>query len=140
MGLAETNPTFDVEGWDTATKLLILTNVHMGLNKTLKDVSVEGITKLTVADIQAAKEEGKRYKLVGTTEVTDGTVHMAVKLEKLAPDHLLYGVDGKNKAVKYVADSLGDLVIIGGASGVTPAAASVLRDIVNIYRGYQFSR
>lgn len=140
-GIAETNPTLDVEGWDTATKLLILTNVHMGLEKTLADVAVEGITQLTAAEVSEAAAEGKKYKLVGKTEATEsGGVTMSVKLEKLGPDHLLYGVEGKNKAVRYTCDSLGDLVVIGGASGVTPAAASVLRDIVNIHRGYRFSR
>lgn len=140
-GIAETNPTLDVEGWDTATKLLILTNVHMGLDKTLSDVSVEGITGLTASEVSAAAAEGKKYKLVGRTEAKeDGGVSMSVRLEKLGPDHLLYGVEGKNKAVRYTSDSLGDLVVIGGASGVTPAAASVLRDIVNIHRGYRFSR
>ncbi len=140
-GIAETDPTLDVEGWDTATKLLILTNVHMGLSKTLKDVSVEGITRLTKEEVAAAAAEGKKYKLVGKTEKSeDGSLSMTVRLEKLGPDHLLYGVEGKNKAVRYTCDSLGDLVLIGGASGVTPAAASILRDIVNIHRGYRFVR
>lgn len=140
-GIAETNPTLDVEGWDTATKLLILTNVHMGQNKTLDDVTVEGITRLTREEVAAAAAEGKKYKLVGKTEKTEaGGLSMTVRLEKLGPDHLLYGVEGKNKAVRYTCDSLGDLVIIGGASGVTPAAASILRDIVNIHRGYRFVR
>ena len=53
-------------------------------------------------------------------------------------DQLLYSVEGKNKAVRYCCDTLGELVIIGGASGVIPAAASILRDMVNIHRGYQF--
>lgn len=140
LGIAETNPTLDVEGWDTATKLLILTNVHMGLNKTLKDISVEGITKLTIKEIEEAKKEGKRYKLVGRTEKNGNEYKMSVRLEKLNSEHLLFGVDGKNKAVKYTSDTLGELIIIGGASGVIPAAASVLRDVVNIHRGYKFCK
>lgn len=140
-GIAETNPSLDVEGWDTATKLLILCGVHMGLKKTLQDVTVEGITRLTPEDIRAASAQGTRYKLVGRAERTeDGGAVLTVRPEKLSPDHLLYGVEGKNKAVRYTSDSLGDLVIIGGASGVTPAAASILRDIVNIHRNYSFVR
>lgn len=139
-GIAETDPTLDVEGWDTASKLLILTNVHMGLCKSLADVSVEGITKLTPRQIAAAGAEGKKYKLVGRTKrSTNGEVTMSVSPQKLSSEHLLYGVEGKNKAVRYTSDSLGDLVIMGGASGLTPAAASILRDIVNIHRGYRFS-
>lgn len=135
-GIAETDSTLDVEGWDTASKLLILTNVLMGLSKTLSDVSVEGITKLTPQQVAAAAEEGAKYKLMGRTEKKpDGEITMSVCLQKLTPEHLFYGVEGKNKAVRYTSDSLGDLVVVGGASGLIPAAASILRDIVNIHRG-----
>lgn len=140
QGIAETNPTLDVEGWDTASKLLILTNVLMNQEKTLKDMNVEGITKITPAEIKKSIEENKKYKLVGKTTYENGKVNMSVKLQKLSKDHPLYNVDGKNKGVRYTSDTLGDLTIIGGASGVTPAAASILRDIINIHRGYKFSR
>lgn len=137
-GIAETNPTLDVEGWDTAGKLLILTNVLMNETKTLNDIQVEGITKLTAEDIKNAAAENCKFKLVGTTVKTASGLNMSVKLEKLPSDHLLYSVEGKNKAVRYVSDTLGEVVITGGASGVIPAAASILRDIVNIHRGYHF--
>lgn len=138
QGIAETNPSLDVQGYDTASKLLILTNVLMKQNKTLKDITIQGITQLTKEEVKKAKQEGKKYKLVGKTEQKGDKLEMTVKLEKLSQEDLLYSVDGKNKAVKYTSDSLGDLVVIGGASGVTPAAASILRDIVNIHRGYDF--
>ncbi|KAB3530325.1 homoserine dehydrogenase [Alkaliphilus serpentinus] len=138
MGIAETDPSLDVEGWDTASKLLIITNVIMKEEKTLKDISVAGITQLTKEDIIKAKEEGKKFKLVGRSIRKDHTLEMSVKLEKLEKDHPLYGVDGKNKGVRYTSDTLGDLTMIGGASGVTPAAASILRDLINIHRGYKF--
>lgn len=139
-GIAETNPSLDVEGWDTAGKLLILTNVLMNEDKTLSDISVEGITELTAQDIRTAAEEGCKYKLIGKTVRTGDMLKMTVKPEKVKSDHLLYSVEGKNKAVRYVSDTLGELAIIGGASGVIPAAASILRDIVNIHRGYSFIR
>lgn len=140
LGIAETDPTLDVEGWDTATKLLILTNVLMNVKKTLQDtdIQVQGITKITPADIKQAQKEGKKYKLIGRTQKTDGGLTLTVKPEQLDASHPLYNVDGKNKAVKYTSDTLGDLTVIGGASGVVPAAASVLRDIINISRGYNF--
>lgn len=140
LGIAETDPTLDVEGWDTASKLLILTNVLMNQEKTLDDISVEGITNITLEEIAKAKGEKKKYKLVGKALRDNDSIKMTVKLEKLDSDHPLYSVDGKNKAVRYTSDTLGDLTIIGGASGVTPAAASILRDIINIHRGYRFSR
>ena len=134
-GIAESNPTLDVEGWDTAGKLLILTKVLINDTVALDDVAVEGITTLTAADIKDAAEAGCRYKLVGRAAFDEnGVLKLTVKPEQISSDHLLYSVSGKNKAVRYVSDSLGELVIMGGASGTTPAAASVLRDLVNIAR------
>ncbi|RQD72252.1 MAG: homoserine dehydrogenase [Tindallia sp. MSAO_Bac2] len=136
-GIAETDPTLDVEGWDTATKLLILTNVLMKEEKQLSDIRVEGVTKITPADFKVAAEKAGKWKLVGRTEKNDSGLTMTVKPEILLPDHPLYGVDGKNKAVRYTSDTLGDLTLVGGASGLIPAAASVLRDLMNLHRGYR---
>ena len=140
LGIAEMNPTLDVEGWDTATKLLILSNVLMNVDTLLEDISVEGITKITHEEIKNCLAEGNKYKLVGRAIKENGKIQMSVKLEKLDPTHPLYGVNGKNKAVRYISDVLGELTIIGGASGVIPASASVLRDLININRGYKFCR
>lgn len=140
LGIAETNPVMDVEGWDTASKLLILTNVLMNEDKELRDISVDGITKITPEEIKNCLKEGKKYKLVGKSIRENGKIHMTVKLEKLERNDPLYDVDGKNKAVRYRTDVLGDLTIMGGASGVIPAGASILRDLINIYRGYRFCR
>ena len=140
IGIAESDPTFDVEGWDTATKLLILTNVLMNEEKTIDDIKVEGIDTLKASDVKEALEDGKKYKLIGRAIKNKDTLEMSVSLERLGSDNPLYGVDGKNKAVRYTSDTLGDLTLIGGASGTTPAAASILRDIININRGYRFVR
>ncbi len=112
----------------------------MGGNETLDDIEVEGIVDLTPEDIAASREEGSRYKLIGRSQVIEGRILMSVKAEKVGADHTLYGVEGKNKAVRYTSSTLGDLTVIGGASGTIPAAASIYRDIVNIARGYRFSR
>lgn len=140
QGIAEADPSLDVEGWDTAIKLLILTNVLMDVDMSLEDIAVEGITKITPEEIKSCLKEGKKYKLVGKTIKENGKIHMTVKLERLDATHPLYVVDGKNKAVRYTTDILGDLTIMGGASGVLPAGASVLRDLINIHRGYRFCK
>lgn len=138
LGIAETDPSLDVEGWDTAIKLLILTNVLLKQEKKLSDIKVEGITKLDVKNVKIASEEGKKYKLIGKTMVRDNEIEMEVKLEKIDKNHLLFNVDNKNKGIRFISDTLGDLVVIGGASGVIPAAASILRDMVNIIKGYKY--
>ena len=107
----------------------------MDENVTLDDVEVAGICELTADDVQKAAEAGCRYKLVGRAAFDgSGNLKLTVKPEQVPEGSLLYPVGGKNKAVRYVSDTLGELVIMGGASGTTPAAASVLRDLVNIHR------
>lgn len=138
IGIAEKDPTLDVKGYDTATKLLILTNVLMKQEKTMDDITVTGITTIKALDVKTAREEGKKYKLIGRTTKNNTALNISVGLEMIDQDNPFYGVCGKNKAVRYKSDTLGDLTIIGGASGVTPAAASILRDIINIHRGYKF--
>jgi homoserine dehydrogenase len=140
LGIAETDPKLDVEGWDTASKLLILTNVLMNEEKTLGDISVSGITGLTQDDINRAKRENERYRLIGKTLEIDNELRMSVKLERLSSSHPFYNLEGANKAVRYISDTLGDLTMVGGASDLRSAAASILRDCINIQRGYTFSK
>ena len=140
LGIAETDPKLDVEGWDTASKLLILTNVLMNEDKNLGDISVSGITNLTQDDINRAKEQNQKYRLIGRTLKINGKLQMSVKLECISNSHPFYNLEGANKAVRYVSDTLGDLTMVGGASDVRSAAASILRDCINIQRGYQFSK
>lgn len=138
LGIAETDPYLDVEGWDTAIKLLIITNVLMNEEKTLDDVNVKGITHLTLKDIQNAWSRGNRYRLVGKAQTVNNEIKISVSLEEVGQENPFFFVEGKNKAVKYQTDTLGELLIIGGQSGTTAAAASVLRDIINIIRGCKF--
>lgn len=112
----------------------------MNQEKTLENISIDGIIKVTLEETNKAKEENKKYKLVGKAVNEKNSIKMTVKLEKLDSEHPLYSVNGKNKALRYTSDTLGDLAVIGGASGATPAAASILRDIINIHRGYRFSK
>lgn len=135
LGIAERDPTLDVEGFDTGTKLLILTNVFFDKDYKLEDIKISGITGLKVSDINKALNEGKKYKLIGSAIKSNEEILISVKVEKIGSESPFYNVDGKNKAVRYTSDSLGDLTLIGGASGVRPAAASILRDIINIYKG-----
>lgn len=130
--IAETNPRMDVEGFDTAIKMIILTNALMGENLTLEDAQIEGITKVKVKDIKQAEKEGKKIKLLGKAFNENGTTKIKVAPEVLEEEHPLYSVEGKNKGVYYRTDTLGDITIIGGASGTRNAAAAILRDIENI--------
>jgi homoserine dehydrogenase len=138
LGIAESNPTLDIGGYDTATKLVIIFNALLTNNKTLKDVSISGISKITKEEIQFGKSTGYKYKLVGKCKQVCGDWELTVALEKISFYDSLYNVDGKNKAVQFKTDTLGDITVMGGASGTTPAAASLLRDIINMKKGINF--
>lgn len=129
IGIAEKDPSLDVEGYDTAIKTIILSNALMGSDLTLDDAEIEGITKVTLEDIKEAAKEGKKIKLVGQALQENGEVKVQVKPMKLDESSPLYFVEGKNKGVFYNTDILGDITVIGGASSPRNAAAAILRDI-----------
>ncbi|MGI5836974.1 MAG: homoserine dehydrogenase [Chloroflexota bacterium] len=134
LGIAETNPTLDVEGYDTANKLLILANTLMGGSLRLSDVEREGITQLSVERVQAAYAGGKAIKLIGAAQWEKGRLRAVVRPTELNADHPLAKVDGTEKGVTFHSDLLGTLTVTGGASGRIPAAASILRDLLNLVR------
>ena len=129
-GIAEANPSLDVLGYDTACKIVILANVLMDANIKLEDIEVQGITGIKLETIKRARKENKKIKLIGRVYIEDNMVKAYVRPIKIKEDHPLYFVDYKNKGVFFKTDSLGDISIIGGASGTRNAAASILRDLV----------
>jgi len=133
-GIAEPNPSMDVDGWDTAVKLVILCKVVMEGKIDLKDVPVKGISSLTVDDVKGALAEGRRIKLVGKAWREGGEVRASVAPERVEAVHPFYSVSAKEKCVRYTSDTLGDLFVSGGASGTIPAAASALRDVLLAWR------
>ena len=133
--IAEANYKLDVEGFDTASKILILANVLMNANLSIKDIRIEGIDKIDINFINKEKLKGNKIKLIGKVYKNNNEIKAYVKPETLEKNHPLYFVDSKNKGVLYRTDTLGDISIIGGASGTVNAAASILRDIINMYKG-----
>ncbi|WP_238905239.1 homoserine dehydrogenase [Clostridium sp. YIM B02506] len=138
LGIAESDPSLDIEGWDTAIKMTIMANVIMNKNISLKDINVEGITHLKKEDIEKAKENGFKYKLVGLISNIDNNVSIEVKPRLVEKNNVLASINGKNKGLRFKTDTLGELVVMGGASGTINAAASILRDIINIHKGYKY--
>ena len=133
-GIAETDPSMDVNGWDTAVKLVILGKVVMGGNIDLKDVPVTGISSLTVEEVKDELAAGRRIKLIGRVSRKGGEIRASVAPESVEASHPFYSVSAKDKCVRYVSDTLGDLFVSGGASGTIPAAASALRDVLLAWR------
>ena len=129
-GIAEANPSLDVLGYDTACKIVILANVLMDANIKLEDIEIQGITEVELETIKRIQKENKKLKLIGKVHRKDSMVKAYVRLVEIKEDHPLYFVDYKNKGVYFKTDTLGEISIIGGASGTRNAAASILRDLV----------
>lgn len=129
--IAEANYSYDVEGYDTAAKILIVANALMDANLKLEDIKTEGITKVIIEEILREKEKGNKPKLIGSVYKEENKIRAEVKLKFINKKHGLYSVDGKNKGITYYTDTLGEISVIGGASGTRNAAAAILRDIIN---------
>lgn len=135
MGVAEPDPSLDVEGRDTANKILLIANEVLGARLSLNDIPVEGITQVTPEDIQKAKKDGKVIKLIGKAEKKDGKVLASVSPMALSMDHPLASVRGTEKAISYLTDTMDRVTVSGGKSNPLGAAAALLKDIIRIYQG-----
>ena len=135
LGYAEADPTADVEGLDALGKIIILTNVVMGGNLTKDQVPCQGITNITSQNIQDAKQEGKRWKLIAGAELKEnGSVEAYVRPEKISLNHPLAAVSGPINALTYTTKYLGDVTIIGPGAGREATGYALLTDILDIHR------
>jgi homoserine dehydrogenase len=133
-GIAETDPTLDVEGFDTANKLILLSNALLGTGYGPDDVTRRGITHITPPMVMDAQRAGKRLKLIGRASLSHGSVRLSVAPEELPLDHPLASVHGAEKGVTYETDTMGRVTVMGGQSSPTGAAAALLKDIINLSR------
>ncbi len=132
-GIAEPNPKLDVEGWDTAAKLLLIANSVLGLELTLDDIRVKGIAGLSSSLVSGAKKEGKSLKLIGKISRMEGRWRAEVSPVALEPNHPLSHVDGTNKGITFLTDTMGTVTVSGGKSDPRGAAAALLKDIIHIF-------
>jgi homoserine dehydrogenase len=134
VGLAETDPSADVDGWDASIKVAALATVLMGIPLKPQDVERTGIRGLTPEKIAAAKAEGKRWKLVCTAERDGDRVHGRVAPELVAPASPLFSVDGSSSIVEFHTDTLSNLSIVEGNPGPETTAYGLLADFINAVR------
>ncbi|WP_377865507.1 homoserine dehydrogenase [Bacillus sp. R86525] len=134
-GIAETNPALDVSGSDSACKLLLLTNSLMGVEYTLTDIHIKGIEHVTKQQIRNAKEQHKIIKLIASAHKDEeGNVNLNVEPCEIDKDHPLAKVNGTEKGITFITDTMGQVTTIGGASNPRGAAAAALKDVINLYR------
>ncbi len=133
LGLAESDPTMDVEGIDAAHKLVILTAVAFKSDVSLQDIYHEGITKITLTDIEIAKELGYSIKLLAIGEQLDkNTLSLRVHPTLLPDSHLLSGIRNEVNAVFINGDASGEVLISGKGAGGAPTGSAVVSDIIDI--------
>ncbi len=135
LGYAEADPTFDIEGTDTAHKLALLTALAFGTEINVDSIYVEGIASITPADIEAASELGYRIKLLGVASRTDSGIEQRVHPTMVPKSSAIARVDGVTNAVAVDADFVGSLVLAGPGAGGDATASSVMSDIADIARG-----
>jgi homoserine dehydrogenase len=133
QGCAEADPSLDVEGWDAATKLVILANSVLGVPATLNDVHVQGILGVTSADLEQARAEGQVIKLVATAERRDGGYALTVAPTPLPGDHPLAQLGGQQMGIVYHTDIYGVISAAILEEEPIPSAATLLRDLLTIY-------
>ena len=132
-GIAEPDPSLDVEGWDTAAKVLLLTNSICSGSYSLDEVEVQGIPALPSHLEEKARGSEKTLKLLGEMNRGSGGVRMSVRPRILERDHPLFSVNGTEKGITFSTDTMGEITLIGGRSDPRGAAAALLKDLITIY-------
>ncbi len=126
-GYAEANPANDVEGLDTAAKIVIIANWAFKRRISLQDLEIEGITKITVRQLKQARASKSKIKLVGRLEDS----HASVRPEKVRSDDPVC-VPGTLNALTFTTQHAGDMTLIGPGAGGERTASAIVRDLVDI--------
>jgi homoserine dehydrogenase len=131
LGFAEADPTDDVTGKDAAAKMAILARLAFNARLTIDQVAYEGIERITVDDIEYAKELGLSLKLVGTAERLDGGISVRVHPAFLYGSHPLAAVNGSFNAVTIESPAITEITLSGPGAGGSQTASAVLGDVIS---------
>lgn len=135
LGYAEADPTFDVEGFDTAHKLAILTSLAFGTKIDAEAIHVEGISAITPLDLKMADDLGYRIKLLGVAERTKTGIEQRVHPTMVPKSSPIAQVMGVLNAVAIDADAVREITLVGPGAGGDPTASAVVADIADVARG-----
>jgi len=132
LGYAEANPAADVEGLDAARKIVILAAMAFGKRLNPNTILCEGITAITTADSELAKEMGYAIKLIGYTTRVDGKI-LAMVSPRLVPLYNpIHGVNDVNNGILVNADMVGQVMFYGPGAGKLPTASAVAGDLIDV--------
>jgi len=136
-GFAEADPTADVDGYDAAAKIAILSSIAFNSRVTLDQVPAEGIRSLAPADIEYAREIGCAIKLLAIANRTDAGIDIRVHPTMIPAGHPLASVNGVYNAIYVVGDAVGETMFFGEGAGSLPAASAIVGDLVEVARNIQ---
>jgi len=134
MGYAEADPTFDIEGIDSAHKLAVLTMLTYGTPVKFEEIYTEGISKILPLDINFARDLGYKIKLLAITKMVDGEIEARVHPTMLPEEYPIATVDGVYNALSVVGDAVGSTMFYGRGAGDMPTGSAVVSDIMDIGR------
>ncbi len=134
LGFAEADPSYDVEGIDTAHKLAILMSMAYGMHLTHRQVHTEGISRIEPLDIALAREFGYRIKLLAISRNHGEHVEARVHPTMVPQDHLLASIKGAYNAIHFHGDCAGNILLYGLGAGKIPTGSAVAADVVDIAR------
>jgi homoserine dehydrogenase len=129
IGIAEADPSYDIDGVDTASKLVIMANSIMGTDAAYKDVRVQGIRNITPEAVKLAKEGGYAIKLIG--EVSNSHLEVSPRLVPL--NHPL-NVEGALNVATFETDIAGEVTIVGKGAGSIETNSAILSDLIDIWK------
>jgi homoserine dehydrogenase len=134
LGYAEADPTSDVEGYDAAYKMIILSSLGFHVHVSLDDLDIKGITGVTAEDIASAKRIGYTIKLLGIAERQDDLISISVQPTMIRNSHPLASVNGVFNAIYVYGQAVGETMFYGPGAGDMPTATSVVADLVAVSR------
>ena len=129
-GIAEADPSLDIDGWDAAAKITALANVLMGADTTPKNVRRTGVRNITEDELRRAASQNKKLKLVATAARVGADVVLEVKPQLVGPESAFYCVDGTSSALTIKTDLMGDITVLETGPGVTQTAYAVFSDLL----------
>lgn len=134
LGYAESDPTFDVGGFDASHKLLILASIAYGIDAKPEDILIEGIQNITSADIAFAKEFEYSIKLLGIAKKVGNEIELRVHPVLIPEDKMIAKVDGVMNGISVVGDKVGETMFYGAGAGGDATASAVVANIIDIAR------
>lgn len=134
IGITETDPSADIDGWDASIKVAALANVLMGVPILPQNVDREGIRSITPEKIAEARAEGKRWKLICSAGRQDGRFFARVHPEKISPESPCYSINGTSSYVQFETDVLPGLGIVESDPSPETTAFGLLADLINVAR------